>query len=161
MKNKFGVLAQGCCVSPSRHHGHFTVLLTRWSYDNLHVLPKRGYAITPKTSKPRFCRNLVKGVKPSISSQPTDSDGNINLKNWRVYPLQFASLELEQKQEARPGIRLAPFLLEFRPMPQKTILDVPENPAPQSSWYQRRANQTATALANLERDRQANADALL
>jgi hypothetical protein len=46
-------------------------------------------------------------------------------------------------------------------MPQKTILDVPENPAPQSSWYQRRANQTATALANLERDRQANADALL
>jgi hypothetical protein len=36
-----------------------------------------------------------------------------------------------------------------------------ENPTPLSPWYQRRANQTATALANLQRDRQANQEALL
>jgi hypothetical protein len=41
------------------------------------------------------------------------------------------------------------------------ILEVSENPTPLSPWHQRRANQTATALANLERDRQANAEALL
>jgi PD-(D/E)XK endonuclease len=36
-----------------------------------------------------------------------------------------------------------------------------ENSTPLSPWYQRRANQTATALANLQRDRQANEEALL
>jgi PD-(D/E)XK endonuclease len=46
-------------------------------------------------------------------------------------------------------------------MPQKEIPEVSENPTPLSPWYQRRANQTATALANLERDRQANQDARL
>src|ERR1700674_302054 len=46
-------------------------------------------------------------------------------------------------------------------MPQKEIPEVSKNPTPLSPWYQRRANQTATALANLERDRQANAEARL
>jgi PD-(D/E)XK endonuclease len=46
-------------------------------------------------------------------------------------------------------------------MPQKEIPEVPENPTPLSPWHQRRANQTATALANLARDRQANEEALL
>jgi len=46
-------------------------------------------------------------------------------------------------------------------MPQKEIPEVSQNPTPLSRWYQRRANQTATALANLERDRRANAEALL
>ena len=46
-------------------------------------------------------------------------------------------------------------------MPQKEIPEVSKNPTPVSPWYQRRANQTATALANLERDRQANQEALL
>jgi hypothetical protein len=46
-------------------------------------------------------------------------------------------------------------------MPQKDIPQVPEKPTPQSPWNQRRANQTATALANLQRDRQANQEALL
>jgi PD-(D/E)XK endonuclease len=44
---------------------------------------------------------------------------------------------------------------------QKETPEVSENPTPLSPWYQRRANQTATALANLERDRQANQDARL
>jgi hypothetical protein len=46
-------------------------------------------------------------------------------------------------------------------MPQKKIPDVSENLTPLSPWNQRRANQTATALANLARDRQANDEALL
>jgi hypothetical protein len=46
-------------------------------------------------------------------------------------------------------------------MPQKEIPEVSVNPTPLSPWNQRRANQTAMALANLERDRQANAEALL
>jgi hypothetical protein len=46
-------------------------------------------------------------------------------------------------------------------MPQKQIPEASENPTPLSPWYQRRANQTAMALANLERDRRANAEALL
>ncbi len=45
-------------------------------------------------------------------------------------------------------------------MPQKEI-PVLQNPTPQSPWYQRRANQTTLALANLERDRQADAEARL
>jgi len=46
-------------------------------------------------------------------------------------------------------------------MPQNEIPQVSENPARLSPWHQRRANQTATALANLQRDRQANQEALL
>lgn len=46
-------------------------------------------------------------------------------------------------------------------MPQKEILEASETLTPLSPWHQRRANQTATALANLERDRQANQDARL
>jgi hypothetical protein len=46
-------------------------------------------------------------------------------------------------------------------MSQKEIPEVSENPTPLSPWHQRRANQTATALANLERDRRANEDARL
>jgi len=46
-------------------------------------------------------------------------------------------------------------------MPQKEIPEVSDDSAPQSPWYQRRANQTAMALANLERDRQANEEAML
>jgi hypothetical protein len=46
-------------------------------------------------------------------------------------------------------------------MPQNEIPEGSENPTPLSPWYQRRANQTATALANLARNRQANAEALL
>jgi hypothetical protein len=45
-------------------------------------------------------------------------------------------------------------------MSQK-IPKVSENPTPLSPWHQRRANQTAMALANLERDRRANEDARL
>src|SRR5271167_3086492 len=46
-------------------------------------------------------------------------------------------------------------------MPRKEISEMSENPTPLSPWHQRRANQTATALANLQRDRQANHEALL
>ena len=68
-----------------------------------------------KIAKTRFCRNLVKPPGASVSCQAADSDGNINLKIWQVYPLQFAILEIETKsrnKQARPGNRFAPFLLE-------------------------------------------------
>jgi hypothetical protein len=55
----------------------------------------------PKTPNSRFGKNLVKGVKPPNSFQLTDSDGNINFKSWRVYPLQFAGLEVEDKNNGR------------------------------------------------------------
>jgi hypothetical protein len=42
-------------------------------------------------------RKLVKPPKSPIFSQATDSDRNINLKSWRVYSLQFASLEIDAK----------------------------------------------------------------
>jgi len=44
-------------------------------------------------------------------------------------------------------------------MAQEELPKVSENSKPLSPWYQRRANQTTTALANLERDRRANEDA--
>jgi hypothetical protein len=44
-------------------------------------------------------------------------------------------------------------------MPQKKIPKVSAGPTPLKPWYQRRANQTVTALANFARDRQANEDA--
>jgi hypothetical protein len=57
-----------------------------------------------------FSPNLVKGVKLSNSSQVTYSDGDINPKSWRVYPLGFGILEIEAiNEKARPEIRLAPF----------------------------------------------------
>jgi hypothetical protein len=40
-----------------------------------------------KTQKLPVCRKVVKPPKPAIFSQTADSDGNINLKIWRVYPL--------------------------------------------------------------------------
>src|ERR1700676_4528312 len=62
-------------------------------------------------AKTRFCRNLVKPPGASVSCQAADSDGNINLEIWQVYPLQFAILEIENKsrnKQARPesGSRL-------------------------------------------------------
>src|SRR5580704_11600275 len=44
-----------------------------------------------------LCRKVVKPPKPSNSPQPTHSTANINFKTWRVYPLQYASLEVELK----------------------------------------------------------------
>jgi hypothetical protein len=70
-----------------------------------------------KGTKLPLCRNLVKPPGPSIFFQAADSGGNINIEMWRVYPLQFASLEIEgksRKQQARPEIRLAPFSLECK-----------------------------------------------
>jgi hypothetical protein len=58
---------------------------------------------------PKTCQ----APKASIFFQGADSDGNIKFKIWRVYPLQFASLEIEaQTERAQPDIRLAPFSLE-------------------------------------------------
>jgi hypothetical protein len=54
-------------------------------------------------TKTVFCRNLVKPPKPSFFLQAADSDGNINFKIWRVYPLQFASLEIEAKITGATG----------------------------------------------------------
>jgi hypothetical protein len=76
-----------------------------------------------------FCRNLVKPPKPSIFSQPTDSAGNINLKIWRVYPLQFASLEIEAKtsrRDRKSGSRL----FYWSPMKKKSCNSCPRTPQP-------------------------------
>jgi hypothetical protein len=76
------------------------------------ILARIEHRDRPKSSRTPKCRKLVKGVKSSNFFQAADSDGNINLKIWRVYPLEFATLEVEGKKQARPEIRLAPFLLE-------------------------------------------------
>jgi hypothetical protein len=58
-------------------------------------------APTPgKSSKSRLCRKVVKPPEPPNSCQPFDSAAEINFKIWRVYPLGFASLEVEIKQGA-------------------------------------------------------------
>ena len=56
-----------------------------------------------KTQKLPVCRKVVKPPTPPIFSQAADSDGNINLKIWRVYPLQFASLEVEANSTGATG----------------------------------------------------------
>jgi hypothetical protein len=59
---------------------------------------------SPKILKIRpSAENLVKGVKPSNFFQAADSDGNINLKIWRVYPLEFATPEVEAKKAGAAG----------------------------------------------------------
>jgi hypothetical protein len=80
------------------------------------AVPTRVMRVSVKgteTVKTLCCRKVVKPPKASIFFQAADSDGNINLKIWRVYPLQFAILEVGSiTKEARPETRLAPFLLE-------------------------------------------------
>jgi hypothetical protein len=44
-----------------------------------------------KPQKLPACRKVVKPPKPPIFFQAADSDGNINLKIWRVYPLETAT----------------------------------------------------------------------
>jgi hypothetical protein len=54
-------------------------------------------------------------AKASISFQAADSDGNINLKIWRVYPLQFAILEIGSiTKAARPEIPARAFFVGIR-----------------------------------------------
>src|SRR5580704_18778731 len=53
----------------------------------------------PRRKPPKcpLCRKVVKPPEPPNSRQATDSVAEINLKIWRVYPLGFASLEVEIK----------------------------------------------------------------
>jgi hypothetical protein len=64
-----------------------------------------------KTQKLSVCRKVVKPPEASIFSQAADSDGNINLKNWRFYPLQFASLEIEANSTGATGIPARAFFI--------------------------------------------------
>src|SRR5580692_2539453 len=51
----------------------------------------------PIRTKTAFVPNLVKPPEAPNSRQPADSVAEINLKTWRVYPLESASLEIEIK----------------------------------------------------------------
>ena len=71
---------------------------------------------SPKTGKLPWCRKVVKPPEAVNSRQAVDSVAEINLKIWRVYPLQSASLEIELNSGA--GLVPAPFLFLAGPAGQ-------------------------------------------
>jgi hypothetical protein len=78
-------------------------------------MPHRSPPSADELQEMPECRKVVKPPKASVSFQAADSDGNINLKIWRVYPLQFAILEIGSKtKEARPETPVRAFFVGIR-----------------------------------------------
>ena len=73
-----------------------------------------GWSSHEKCAKTLWCRKVGKLPKPPIVFQAADSDGNMNLKIWRVYPLQFASLEIEANSAGATGNPARAFFIGVR-----------------------------------------------